>query len=175
MGRFVLPDGEFLEEEFVLLDPLISGDLYNFTMALVGNTTWAFLVNGTRIVEGNLTGYFNTTTATANEGADLGLETLTAGAEGINITNEISIPLMMKFKVNGVWTEPASLNIMDGGVGENWWNGNATGSNGIALWGINGNLQNSAIPPDALYFNDSLSPLSTVTLYHQKYPIISHP
>lgn len=143
---------------------LIPGDVYNFTMVLIGNTTWAFLVNGTRIVEGNLTGYFNTTSTVANEGADLGLETLTAATDGVNITNEIFIPSMMEFKVNGTWTKPASLSVM--AIGENWWNGVAPISNGIALWGIKGNLQDSSVPPGALYFNDSFSPVSYVTLYN---------
>ncbi len=143
---------------------LIAGDTYNFTMVLKNNTTWAFLVNGTNIVEGDLTGYFNTTSAVANEGADLGLETLTAATDSVNITNEILIPSMMEFKINGTWTKPISLRVM--AIGENWWNGVAPISNGIALWGISGNLQNSFIPPGALYFNDSLAPLYAVTLYN---------
>ncbi len=143
---------------------LIPGEIYNFTMVLKDNTTWAFLVNGTNIVEGDLTGYFNTTSAIANEGADLGLETLTAATDGVNITNEILIPSMMEFKINGTWTKPTSLRVMV--IGENWWNGIAPTSNGIALWGIRSNLQNSSIPPGALYFNDSLAPLYTVTLYN---------
>ena len=147
---------------------LIPGHIYNFTMVLIGNTTWAFLVNGTKIVEGDLTGYFNTTTATANYDADLGLETLTAATDSINITNEILIPSAMEFKINGVWTKSASLSVMS--IGENWWNGIATASNDIALWGINGNLQNSAIPAGALYFNDSLGPISSVTFYNTSIP-----
>ena len=143
---------------------LIPGDIYNFTMVLKNSTTWAFLVNGTNIVEGDLTGYFNTTSAVANEGADLGLETLTAATDSVNITNEILIPSMMEFKINGTWTKPTSLRVM--AIGENWWNGVAPISNGIALWGIGGNLQNSSIPPGALYFNDSLAPISEVTLYN---------
>ena len=143
---------------------LIPGDIYNFTMALKNNTTWAFLVNGTNIVEGDLTGYFNTTSAVANEGADLGLETLTAATDSVNITNEILIPSMTEFKINGTWTKPTSLRVM--AIGENWWNGVAPISDGIALWGIRGNLQNSSVPPGALYFNDSLAPISGVTLYN---------
>lgn len=143
---------------------LIPGDIYNFTMVLIGNTTWAFLVNGTKIVEGNLTGYFNTTSAMANDGADLGLETLTAATDSINITNEILIPSMMEFKVNGTWTKPMSLSVT--AIGENWWNGIATTSNGIALWGINGNIQNRTISAGSLYLNDSLTPVSSVILYN---------
>ncbi len=143
---------------------LIPGDVYNFTMVLIGNTTWAFLVNGTKIVESNLTGYFNTTTYIANYGADLGLETLTAATDSVDITNEILIPLTMEFKVNGTWTKPTSLRVTS--IGENWWNGVATASNGIALWGINGNIQNSSIPSGALYFNDSLGQVSSVTFYN---------
>jgi hypothetical protein len=51
-------------------------------------------------------------------------------------------------------------------IGENGWNGGAPISDGIALWGIRGNLQNSSVPPGALYFNDSLAPISGVTLYN---------
>ncbi len=134
--------------------PLIPGDTYNFTMALVSDTTWEFVVNDTLIPEPNLSGLFNTTTTTCNEGADLGLETLTAWGGNVAITNIISIPMVMSFQVNGQWSEPSSFQF--GSIGENWNNGEATSAPGIDLWGIAGNLQDSSIPDGALLFNDSL-------------------
>ncbi len=134
--------------------PLIPGDTYNFTMALAYGTTWEFLVNGTLIPEPGLSGAFDTTTTSCNEGADLGLETLTAWGGNVAITNTISIPMVMSFQVNGQWTEPSSFSFVN--VGENWWNGNATGASGIDLWGVAGNLQDSSVPVGAMLFNDSL-------------------
>ncbi len=155
--------------------PLTPGDVYNFSMIRISNTNWGFLVNGTPIVEGNLDGYFNVTSNVSNDGATLGLETLTAAAESINITNFIRIPLMMGFLVNGQKVYPNSIYLGENGIGENWWNGNATGSNGISMWGIEGNLQNPSIGPDELLFNDSFSPILTVPMQSGlDYPIYGH-
>ncbi|MGC9145775.1 MAG: InlB B-repeat-containing protein, partial [Nitrososphaeria archaeon] len=149
--------------------PLIPGKNYNFTMALVSGTTWEFLVNGTLIREGNLTGLFNVTTSIANSGADLGLETLTAWGGNVNITNLITIPVAMSFRVKNGWTEQNNLSLDV--VGENWWNKEATASPGISIWGVEGSLQNSSIPEGEVLFNDSLSrlfifpPLDTGPVY----------
>lgn len=134
--------------------PLVPGDTYNFTMALVSGTTWEFTVNGTLIPEGSLTGLFNTTTSVANEGTALGLETLTAWGGNVNITNSIKIPVMTSFRVNNRWSEPSSFSF--GSIGENWWNNVATSAPGIALWGIAGHLQDSSVPNGSLLFDDSL-------------------
>jgi hypothetical protein len=134
--------------------PLVPGDTYNFTMALISGTTWEFSVNGTAIQEGSLTGFFNTTSSVANEGADLGLETLTWWGGNVNITSMIRVPIIMSFLVDSKWSEPK--NFAFGTVGENWWNGNATSSPGIDLWGIAGHLQDSSVPVGSLLFNDSL-------------------
>ena len=73
--------------------PLIPGDMYNFTMALVSGTTWEWVVNGTFINEGGaLTGLFNTTTTYANCGANYGMETLPWWGGSVNITNLIRTP-----------------------------------------------------------------------------------
>ena len=136
---------------------LIPGDYYNFTMELISNTTWAFLVNGVPIREGALSGYFNTTSAIANSGADLGLETLTDWGASVNITNPIDIPLAMEFRVNGRWIPANTLQL--NAVGENWWNGNATIARGIDLWGIQGNVQNSSINKGRLLFSESSPPI----------------
>src|SRR5271157_43453 len=134
--------------------PLVPGDTYNFTMALVSGTTWEFVVNDTLIQEPNLSGLFNTTTTICNGGADLGLETLTAWGGNVGITTMIGIPMVLSFRVNGQWSEPSSFQF--GSIGENWWNGNATGAPGIDLWGIAGHLQDSSVPVGSLLFNDSL-------------------
>jgi hypothetical protein len=134
--------------------PLIPGDTYNFTMAVVSGTTWEFVVNNTLIQEPALTGLFNTTTTVSNEGAALGLETLSAWGGSIGITNAISIPMVMSFLINGQWTEPDSFQF--GSIGENWWNGYATSAPGINLWGLAGHLQDPSVPTGALLFNDSL-------------------
>ena len=134
--------------------PLTPGDTYNFTMMLVSDTTWEFAVNGTQIQEDGVTGFLNTTSSVSNGGADLGLETLTAWGGNVGITNLISVPTVMTFLVNGEWSEPGSFAF--GTVGENWWNGNATSSPGIDLWGIAGHLEDSSVPVGSLLFNDSL-------------------
>ncbi len=144
-----------------LSHPLIPGDAYNFTMALVANTTWAFLVNGTAIKEPGLTGFFNTTTSYANGNAVLGLETLTNWGPDVNITSVIDIPITMSFKVGGVWTDPSRVQMgeeVGAGVGENWQNGHGAQAPGIALWGAEGNLQNSSVRPGSLRFGNSLPP-----------------
>jgi hypothetical protein len=144
-----------------LSHPLIPGDTYNFTMALVANTTWAFLVNGTAIKEPGLTGFFNTTTSYANGNAILGLETLTNWGPDVNITSMIDIPITMSFRVGGVWTEPSRVQMgeeVGAGVGENWQNGHGAQAPGIALWGAEGNLQNSSVRPGSLRFGNSLPP-----------------
>jgi hypothetical protein len=134
--------------------PLLPGRTYNFTMAQVSGTNWEFAVNGTLIQEGSLTGLFNTTTTVANEGTDLGLETLTAVGGNVNVTNMIKIPVMASFRVGGKWTEASSFTF--GSIGENWYNNVAGGAPGIGLWGIAGHLQNPSVPDGSLLFNDSL-------------------
>ena len=133
--------------------PLVPGETYNFTMSCIYNTTWELAVNGTPI-NGTLPGFLNTTSSFCNEGADLGLETLTAWGGNVGITNMINIPTVMSFQVNGQWSVPSSFSF--GSIGENWWNGNATSAPGIDLWGIAGHLEDSLIPNGALLFNDSL-------------------
>ena len=53
--------------------PLIPGDVYNFTMAVVSDTDWEFVVNNTLIEEIGLSNPFNTTSLVSNEGGSLGL------------------------------------------------------------------------------------------------------
>ncbi|AAY81159.1 PKD domain-containing protein [Sulfolobus acidocaldarius] len=137
--------------------PLVPGDIYNFTMAYVGNGDWAFLVNGTPIIEPGLPGYIHTGTTYANGGEDFGIETLTAFTSSYNITNLVEVPSMMLFKVNGTWVEPNGLDFIVNGIGENWWNGNATSASSIPFWGIEGHLQNQSIPTDSLLIQDGLS------------------
>ena len=101
----------------IMLTRLNPGDTYNFTMALVSGTTWEFVVNDTLIQEKpgrsteTLSGLFDTTSTTCNEGADFGLETLTAWGGNVGITNMISIPMVMSFQVNGQWSEPSSFSV----------------------------------------------------------------
>jgi hypothetical protein len=117
-------------------------------MALASGTTWESLLNGT------VTGLINLQSTYANEGGGFGLETLTSWGGNENITDEIRIPVVTSFRVDGKWTEPGSYSF--GSIGENWWNGVATSAPGIALWGIAGHLQDSKVPNGELLFNDSL-------------------
>lgn len=133
---------------------LVPGDTYNFTMALVSDTTWEFVVNGTRIQAGSFSGLFNTTSSVSDEGAGLSIETFTAWGGNVNITSQIVMPVVMRFLVDGQWSEPSSFEFR--GVDENWWNGNATVAPGIDLWGIAGHLQDPNVPDGSLFFNNSL-------------------
>ncbi len=136
---------------------LTPGDTYNFTMAVVSGTTWEFSVNGTAIQESTLTGFYDTTTSSANEGASLGLETLTSWGANVNITSLITVPVVGSFLVNGKWSEPNAFAF--GNIGENWGNavpGLPISAPGMSLWGIAGHLQYSSVPPGVLLFNDSL-------------------
>ncbi len=135
--------------------PLTPGDAYNFTMSLVNNTTWEFAANGIPIIETGLPGYYNTTTASINWNFELGLETITSIAPSVNITNMISIPKMFEFLVNGRWVMATGASFSSS-VGENWWNGNTSGTKGIALWGVEGSLQNESISGNSLLFGNSL-------------------
>ena len=128
--------------------PLVPGDTYNFTMALVSGTTWESLLNGT------LTQLVNLHSSYANCGGNYGMETLPWWGGSVNITNLVRTPVMLKFKVIGVWIAPCAMDFT--GVGENWNNGHATTSPGISLWGMAGNLQDPSVPPNSLEFNDSL-------------------
>jgi hypothetical protein len=141
---------------------LISGDTYNFTMAVVSGTTWEFSVNGTAIQGGNFKGFYDTTTSDSNDGMGvaipggeyLGLETLSSWGGTVGIINPIAIPVMSSFRVNGRWVEPSSFAFNN--VGENWGSGPPTSSPGIDLWGIAGHLQEASVPCGALLFDDSL-------------------
>jgi hypothetical protein len=136
--------------------PLIPGDTYNFTMALVSGTTWESLLNGT------LTELVNLHSTYANCGGNYGMETLPWYGGSVNITNMIHTPVMLRFKVNGTWTAPNAMDFT--GIGENWSNGNATGAPGISLWGMAGNLQDSSVPPGSLEFNDSLPMMFSIPI-----------
>jgi hypothetical protein len=141
--------------------PLIPGDTYNFTMALVSGTTWEWVLNGTLINEGgNLTGLFDAHTTYANCGANFGMEGLPWYGGSVNITSMIRAPMMLSFRVNGHWTEPKSMAFT--GIGENWNNGKTSWAPGISLWGIAGHLQNLSVPKDSLLFNDSLPMMFSV-------------
>ena len=127
---------------------LVPGDTYNITLALASGTTWEALLNGQCTQEADLG------TNSANGPATLGLETLTAKGGNVAVTNEITLPVMTSFLVNGKWSEPSSFAF--GSVGENWYNGQTTTAPGIALWGIAGQLQDSSVPPGSLLFGNSL-------------------
>jgi len=136
--------------------PLKPGATYNFTMTVLSGDTWEFMVNNTPIGEGNLTGFMNLT-AYADSGADLGFETLAAWGGNINVTNPVTVPVAMSFKVGGRWLEQPNLSLDV--VGENWWNGMSASSPGVTLWGIEGNLEDSSIPRGEVVFGNSFSPL----------------
>ncbi|WP_338602778.1 hypothetical protein V6M85_02905 [Sulfolobus tengchongensis] len=144
--------------------PLIPGDYYNFTMVDISGTTWEFMVNGTPIVEGNLTGFINTTTQYANYGAAIGLETITANAGIDNLSVPGIVPVMMEFKINGTWVKENYTQV--DAIGENFWNGNATASYAMDLpgWGIESNLQNSSLNNDTLLFGFNYYPLVALPL-----------
>jgi len=130
---------------------LVPGNTYTIAMALASGTTWESLLNGQCIGEADL----GTNTAGGTSGpATLGLETLTAEGGTVAITNEISIPVITSFQVNGQWSQASDFSF--GSVGENWWNNEATSAPGIDLWGIAGNLQDTSVPLGSLLFGNSL-------------------
>ncbi len=135
--------------------PLIPGDIYNFTMALISNTTWGFLINGTPIIEPGLTGYLNTTTTYSNGGFDLGFEVLTearVGSENATsfIPNPVTVIQGMEMKVGNQWIKVPNLGL--GVIGENWWTIGTSNSPGTTLFSVQGNIQNSSITPGELVF-----------------------
>jgi len=136
--------------------PVVPGDTYNITMAVSSGTTWESLLNGT------VTGTANLQSTYANEGADLGLETLPARGGSVNITNPIQIPIAMEFKVDGKWIQPSGLELGD--VGENWWNGNTPNEVGIGLWSVEGSLQDSSLKVDSLVLMNSGSAILDVPI-----------
>jgi len=144
---------------FGITDPnltLVPGQTYNFSMTLVSNTTWEFAINGIPIAGPGSTGYYNTRTATINGGFDLGLESFLGTGTSVNITNTIHIVKMFEFRVNGKWLPADGATFNSGSLGEDWYNNNATGTNGTYLWGIASNIQNNSIEPNSLLFGNQL-------------------
>ena len=157
-------DGEF---------PLIPGNYYNFTMEVVKNDTWGFFVNGTPIVEQQLSGFINTTSNYSNFGQTLGYEVLTQCRAGnpsstTMLPNPMKIIKAMAFKVNDKW-----VNVPDfyfNNVGENWWNGNTSLAMGMNLWSIEGDIQNKSIPSGEIIFYNYGDPLFDIPSYSNLTP-----
>lgn len=130
--------------------PLIPGDIYNFTMALISNTTWGVFINGTPIICPEFNGYFNATTTCSNGGFDLGFEVLTEariGSENATcfISNPVTVIQGMEMKIGNQWVKVPNLGM--GVIGENWWTIGTSYSPGMTLYSVQGNIQNSSIPP----------------------------
>lgn len=86
------------------------GDTYTITMALASGTTWESLLNGQCTGEADL-GTNNA--GGANAPATLGLETLTAKGGNVGIANEISLPVMTSFRVDGKWSRAKQLHLQE--------------------------------------------------------------
>jgi len=160
-------DGEF---------PLIPNGTYNFTMEVVSKDTWEFMVNGIPIVEPGLSGFLNTTSNYSNGGITFGFEVLSqarAGSPNLNelLPNPVKIITAMKVRVDGKWTTVPSFSFNN--VGENWNNGNSSASNGMDLWGIEGNVQNKSIPQGEFIVGNSNIPLFAIPSYQNNtaYPL----
>ena len=159
--------------------PLIPNDTYNFTMELINNTTWGFLVNGIPINEPGLNAFFNTTSSYSNAayaGYDLGFEVLTqvrAGSPNSSsfLPNPIEVVKSMMMRINGKWITAPRLSYPV--VGEDWWNGNFSASMGMDLWSVQGNIQNKSIPPGEIIFSNSNIPFFNIPSYQNlvAYPI----
>ncbi|QGA53976.1 hypothetical protein GFS03_04985 [Sulfolobus sp. E5-1-F] len=157
--------------------PLIPGDIYNFTMALISNTTWGFFVNGTPIVEPGLNGYINTKTTYSNGGFTLGFEVLTEAriwSENATsfIPNPVTVIQGMEMKIGNQWVKVPNLGL--GVVGENWFSIGTSNSPGTTLFSVQGNIQNNSIPPGELIFgnyNSSILDIPTSMNGYTIYPV----
>ncbi|WP_390529129.1 hypothetical protein [Sulfurisphaera ohwakuensis] len=157
--------------------PLIPGDIYNFTMTLISNTTWGVLINGTPIIGPEFNGYFNATTTYSNGGFDLGFEVLTEariGSENATsfIPNPVTVIQGMEMKVGNKWVKVPNLGL--GAIGENWWTIGTSYSPGTTLFSVQGNIQNSSIPPGELVFtkyNNLIMDIPTSVNGQTVYPV----
>jgi hypothetical protein len=137
--------------------PLVPGNLYNFTLEAVKNSTWEFMVDGQPIQYGNFSGYYNATPTMDN--VHYGLETEPYLWAEVNSSNEVYVPTMFNLKIDGLWTEPGSATFSPSvnAIGENWYNGETTTSDGISIWGMASHIQNDSIGNNSLLFGDRLS------------------
>ncbi|BDC17572.1 hypothetical protein HS5_04620 [Acidianus sp. HS-5] len=157
--------------------PLIPGDIYNFTMALISNTTWGVFINGTPIICPEFNGYFNATTTCSNGGFDLGFEVLTEariGSENATcfISNPVTVIQGMEMKIGNQWVKVPNLGM--GVIGENWWTIGTSYSPGMTLYSVQGNIQNSSIPPGELVFtkyNNLMMDIPVHCGYPTTYPV----
>ena len=137
--------------------PLVPNETYNFTMEVVSNHSWEFLVNGLPVQEDGHSAFYNAPTDYASDNAYLGVEVLVGQRSGpLNSTNffqgSIVIPDAESFKVDGKWMRASNVSFLSGV--RDWEDGHGGGCAGMNLWGVQGNIQNTSIPKGEIILNN---------------------
>ncbi len=137
--------------------PLVPNETYTFTMEVVSNGSWEFLVNGNPIPEDGHSAFYKAPTAFAANYAYLGVEVLVGQRAGsLNsssfLPGQIVIPNAESFRIDGKWLNATNISFL--WEFPEWENSQSGSPPGMNLWGIEGNIQNKSIPEGEVVLND---------------------